>query len=246
MPDNNAQYLENSYWNTRFEGEQQYDWFKDYSQFKHLCIPHIQPSDSVLILGCGNSSLTQDLYQDGYRNLTSVDLSPIVIEQMQAKAAAASQGEIKWQVADMLDMPYANQTFDVVIEKGTMDVLFVDNNQPFDPKAEVKHRVFKMLDETHRVLRPAGVFISVTFAQPHFRKPFLLSKQFDWNMSISTFGESFHYFVYVMRKGQRTDEDKPVPFGWPTKGTTGFSGITDSSMQHDHMDQDDFLLRIDV
>lgn len=50
----------------------------------------------------------------------------------------------------MLDMPYANQTFDVVIEKGTMDVLFVDNNQPFDPKAEVKHRVFKMLDETHR------------------------------------------------------------------------------------------------
>ena len=97
-----------------------------------------------------------------------------------------------------------------------------------------------------RVLRPAGVFISVTFAQPHFRKPFLLSKQFDWNMSISTFGESFHYFVYVMRKGQRTDEDKPVPFGWPTKATTGFSGITDSSMQHEHMDQDDFLLRIDV
>ena len=98
LPGSNAQYLENDYWNTRFETEQQYDWFKDYSQFKHLLIPHIQPSNSILILGCGNSSLTQDLYKDGYKDLTSIDLSPVVIKNMQATAAAASQGDIKWQV----------------------------------------------------------------------------------------------------------------------------------------------------
>ena len=50
----------------------------------------------------------------------------------------------------MLNLPYADQTFDVVIEKGTMDVLFVDNDNPFDPKTEVKERVSKMLHETHR------------------------------------------------------------------------------------------------
>ena len=50
----------------------------------------------------------------------------------------------------MLDLPYSDATFDVVIEKGTMDVLFVDNDNPFDPKAEVQQRVFRMLDETHR------------------------------------------------------------------------------------------------
>ena len=98
LPSNNAQYLENDYWNTRFEVEQQYDWFKDYSKFKHLLTPHLQPSNSILILGCGNSSLTQDLYEDGYKNLTSIDLSPVVIKNMQATAAAASQGDIKWQV----------------------------------------------------------------------------------------------------------------------------------------------------
>ncbi len=54
------------------------------------------------------------------------------------------------QVADMLDLPFANHTFDVVIEKGTMDVLFVDNDRPFDPRVEVKERVFQMLHETHR------------------------------------------------------------------------------------------------
>ena len=54
------------------------------------------------------------------------------------------------QVADMLDLPYAEHSFDAVIEKGTLDVLFVDNDSPFNPKEEVKRRVFQMLNETHR------------------------------------------------------------------------------------------------
>ena len=98
LPETNVQYLQTNYWNNRFDSEQQYDWFKDYNHFKHLCIPHLQPNDSILILGCGNSSLTQDLYNDGYMNLTSVDLSAVVIDRMRTKAAAASQGNIKWQV----------------------------------------------------------------------------------------------------------------------------------------------------
>ena len=98
-PESNAQYLQNEYWNTRFDTEQQYDWFKDYSQFKHLCTPYLQPAARILILGCGNSTLTQDLYCDGYTNLTSVDLSEVVIARMRAKAATASQDGITWQVS---------------------------------------------------------------------------------------------------------------------------------------------------
>ena len=54
------------------------------------------------------------------------------------------------QVADMLGLPYADKQFDVVIEKATMDVLFVDNDSPFEPCEEVKQKVFQMLDETYR------------------------------------------------------------------------------------------------
>ena len=99
LPDKNAQYLQGEYWNNRFQNEQQYDWFKDFSEFKHLCVKHLHSGDSILILGCGNSTLTQDLYQSGFQNLTSVDLSDIVIDHMQKKAAAACQHEIKWQVS---------------------------------------------------------------------------------------------------------------------------------------------------
>ena len=54
------------------------------------------------------------------------------------------------QVADMLALPYGDKHFDVVIEKATMDVLFVKNDSPFDPSEDVKLRVFQMLHETHR------------------------------------------------------------------------------------------------
>ena len=98
LPESNLQYLHGDYWNKRFENEQQYDWFKDFGEFKHLCIRHLQSDHSILILGCGNSTLTQDLYDSGYQNLTSVDLSDVVIDRMHKKAAAASQHAIKWQV----------------------------------------------------------------------------------------------------------------------------------------------------
>ena len=57
---------------------------------------------------------------------------------------------LKWQVADMLSMPFPAGAFDAIIEKGTMDVLFVDNDSPWDPNPEVRSRVLTMLDETHR------------------------------------------------------------------------------------------------
>ena len=58
---------------------------------------------------------------------------------------------LKWLVADMLDLQaFQSGAFDAVIEKGTMDVLFVDNDSPWDPSTEVRDRVSTMLDEVHR------------------------------------------------------------------------------------------------
>jgi hypothetical protein len=45
------------------------------------------------------------------------------------------------------------------------DCLFVDSGDPWSPKPEVGQRVMKMLEEAHRVLTPAGLFISIAFGQ---------------------------------------------------------------------------------
>ena len=71
------------------------------------------------IVGCGNSALAADLFRDGYTDITSTDLSPCCIQRMSERAKMAGSGleQIKWQVADMLNLPFGDGSFDVVIEK---------------------------------------------------------------------------------------------------------------------------------
>lgn len=76
-PEKTAGYLLPSYWDERFQKEDQYDWFKDYSIFKHILQPHLKPADKILVLGCGNSTMTADLWRDGYKNIMSIDLSEV-------------------------------------------------------------------------------------------------------------------------------------------------------------------------
>ncbi len=69
--------------------EDEYEWFKAFAEFRHLLLPHLKPGDKILILGCGNSLLPMDLWREGFREITSVDLSPAVIRKMAARAEAA-------------------------------------------------------------------------------------------------------------------------------------------------------------
>ena len=51
----------------------------------------------------------------------------------------------------------------------------------------------------------------MTFSQPHFRKPFLAKSHYRWSISMQTFGDSFHYFFYALKKGEEmSEEDKQL------------------------------------
>ena len=69
---------------------------------------------------------------------------------MRTKASSEGMHSLKWEVADMLALPYSDSSFDKILEKGTMDVLFVDNESPWEPRPEVCLRVHQMLAEIHR------------------------------------------------------------------------------------------------
>ena len=56
-----------------------------YGEYNNLCgILHkyIKPADKVLMVGCGNSRLSEDMYDVGYHNITNIDISDTVIRQM--------------------------------------------------------------------------------------------------------------------------------------------------------------------
>lgn len=107
------------------------------------------------------------------------------------------------------------------------EVLFVDSGDPWNPRPATVTKVMKMLEGVHRVLKPDGIYISISFGQviylcskfivlflvrkpvvliwivvpqPHFRRPFFYAPQFTWSVEWSTFGDGFHYFFYTLKK----------------------------------------------
>lgn len=51
------------------------------------------------------------------------------------------------------------------------------------------------------VLKRDGIFIYITFGQPHFRRRYLTGAHVtrETSLEINQLGESFHYFMYTLR-----------------------------------------------
>ncbi|KAK1291981.1 hypothetical protein QJS10_CPB17g02582 [Acorus calamus] len=230
-------YLNPDYWNQRFSEEEHYEWFKGYSHFRDLLLKHLLPNHSVLEIGCGNSQLCEELYRDGFKNLTCIDLSAVAVDRMQKKLSAIGVDGIKVLEADMLDLPFANESFNVVIEKGTMDVLFVDSGDPWNPRPSTVDKVMAMLEGVHKVLKPDGMFISISFGQPHFRRRLFESPGFTWSVNWNTFGDGFHYFFYTLKKGERPSD---------YKASGQISDMHSLSLFHEELEDEDYIFRTAV
>ena len=66
-------------------------------------------SDRILHLGCGNSTLAEDLYHLGYQQIINVDYSPTVIEFM--KERCKEMVEMTWVVGDIFKLDLYKSLF---------------------------------------------------------------------------------------------------------------------------------------
>jgi SAM-dependent methyltransferase len=209
----NADYCLKEYWDQRFEEEEEYDWLLTYHDLTATLLPLLEEACTatgkephelyVLVLGCGNSTFSADLYDGGYTNLVNIDFSATVIAKM-ASMHGDARPLMAWREMDMLDMASLDQgSFDVVIDKATMDALMVDEKDSWAPSDSclIDGRVY--CEQVSRVLRrprppssvsasaaaattPApgessqesqdtgGLFVMVSFQQPHFRTKYLM------------------------------------------------------------------------
>ncbi|KAI4888938.1 hypothetical protein NFI96_025077, partial [Prochilodus magdalenae] len=173
---------------------------------------------------CGNSALSLDMYQAGYASITNVDYSSVCVESMAERHSDCAG--LSWVCMDIRRLAFPDASFDVVMEKGTLDAMLVDEKDPWnisDSSAQLLHKVLSepkgymstyvliAVYQISRVLKPGGRFVSVTFAQPHFRKRLYARKEYGWSINHYHFGNSFHYFLYVLTKGKElSPEDKAL------------------------------------
>ena len=117
-------YSEKRYWDRVYEkkANEKYDWYCEYPQFRQF-LKHIPKSARILIVGCGNSALPQDLWQDGYHKLTCIDYSKVIIDKMRQKYRALFPS-VLFLVQDVTAMTsFSSGKFDVILDKGTLDAI---------------------------------------------------------------------------------------------------------------------------
>ncbi|XP_070262787.1 endothelin-converting enzyme 2 isoform X4 [Myotis yumanensis] len=203
LPEQNSGYREVQYWDQRYRDAADsapYEWFGDFSSFRALLEPELRPEDRILVLGCGNSALSYELYLGGFPDVTSVDYSSVVVAAMRARYAHVPK--LRWETMDVRALGFPNASFDVVLEKGTLDALLAGERDPWTVSSEGVHTVDQMLSEVSRVLVPGGRFISLTSAAPHFRTRHYAQARYGWSLRHATYGNGFHFHLYLMHKGK--------------------------------------------
>lgn len=188
-----------SYWDERYSSsalqeatkssDGSYDWYNSYDNLRFAFRRILTPDDidepgtngagpeekEILIVGCGNSTLGCDMYDDGFHNITNIDISEVVINQMTDKYS--SKEHMEYTVMDVRNMEYIpEECFDAIIDKALFDALLCGENN--------LDSVQKMLREVFRCLKPGGHYVMVSHAPSNSRIHYLTSSSLQWDIEV--------------------------------------------------------------
>ena len=126
--------------------------------------------------GCGNSRLSEDLYEDGYGSIANMDISRVVIDQMTEKYKEKTS--LTWQQMNVCSLEFPDESYDVVIGKGLMDAVLCGEGSTAN--------IYKMCSEISRVLSSTGVFFIVSYGVPDNRLNYLENDDYAWTVTVHT------------------------------------------------------------
>ncbi|CAG9784682.1 unnamed protein product [Diatraea saccharalis] len=161
LPKSHKEFSNKDYWNKFFKkrGNKAFEWYGEYLELCSHLHKYIKPKDAILIPGCGNSSLSADLYDVGYHNIINIDVSEVVIRQM--KSINANRKNMQFLCLDATNTSFEDEQFSVVLDKGTLDALMPDDTE------ETTTIIDKYFSEIKRVLKFGGRFVCISLLQSH-------------------------------------------------------------------------------
>ncbi|XP_026827541.1 methyltransferase-like protein 13, partial [Ooceraea biroi] len=153
-----------------------------YGEFPELCnilLQYIKKTDNILIIGCGKSTVGMSLYDAGYKNITKIDISyktdvpdpkkmftffDLPLMQYRRKTV---RPDLISEYMDATQMTYPDEKFNVVLDKGILDILMPDTEETTIAKID------KYFKEVTRVLRNGGRYVCISLLQEHILRKLL-------------------------------------------------------------------------
>ena len=140
-----------------------------------------QQRQSILMLGCGNSKLGEEMVTEGNFKgpVIQVDVSSNVVENMRDRCSdLVEKGNMSFVHDDATELSaFRDGMIDACLDKGLIDAIFC---------AEDFQQMNQIQDTVARVLRPGGSFVFFSFSRPEFILPKLMvsdrspSKALPW------------------------------------------------------------------
>ena len=221
LPEDHAEFRTQQYWNDFFikrqattneeDGnvESTFEWYGDWSDMSSLVADYIPPSSGeVLVIGCGNSTQSEDMFAQGYTCVTSIDFSDVVIQEMTTKTCAFTNAItnpktswLRYEKMDFLNMDYIDERFRLVFDKGALDALMSDDTPRSKKDAAT---LFQEIDRVVGGGHGKGAYVCITLAQKHIMAA--LFRYFGrpgskWDVHVHTFstklGSALCPFAFV-------------------------------------------------
>lgn len=136
-------------------------------------------------------------------DLGSVATAAAASKPSLSSSTQASDGEYDDADTDPADDTDEGRQFDVVIDKAAMDAVLAAKGDTWDPPESLLLEAHAICESVCSVLRPGGLFIQVSFSQPHFRKPYLMQNPAWWSdegVCVEKVDAGFGYFAYIARR----------------------------------------------
>ncbi|XP_077250290.1 S-adenosyl-L-methionine-dependent methyltransferases superfamily protein isoform X2 [Tasmannia lanceolata] len=87
--------------------EEPFEWYVEWSNLRDPLLSQLSEIQTdtlqILVPGCGNSQISESLYDAGFRNVTNIDFSKVVVSDM-LRRHIRSRPEMRWRVMDMTNM----------------------------------------------------------------------------------------------------------------------------------------------
>ncbi|KFV65606.1 Methyltransferase-like 13 [Dryobates pubescens] len=201
------------YWDRFFRqrGQRPFEWYGAFPELCPVLHKYVRPCDKVLVVGCGNSELSEQMYDVGMcEGIVNIDISDAVIRQMRERSGS-KRPKMSYLVMDVFQMDFPDAEFQVVLDKGTLDAILTDEEEATLAKVD------KMFAEISRVLQVGGRYLCVSLAQAHvLKKAVEYFSQEGWVVrvhQVASSGDKQQFvlpiFVYVMTKFRKIPGSAP-------------------------------------